>query len=163
MEQIKRGEIYYANLCPVVGSEQGGIRPVVILQNDKGNLHSGTTIVAAITSEIHKTYLPTHVIFTANGMKKKSMVLLEQIRNNLRSKRRQLLKEQDENSILSGLRTLNDLLTNIEKPLTEFDENIFKNTVLEITVPTDTSVCFKLIGELMITETIPDRRRCKRQ
>lgn len=83
--------------------------------------------------------------------------------NNLRSKRRQLLKEQDENSILSGLRTLNDLLTNIEKPLTEFDENIFKNTVLEITVPTDTSVCFKLIGELMITETIPDRRRCKRQ
>lgn len=80
MEQIKRGEIYYANLCPVVGSEQGGIRPVVILQNNKGNLHSGTTIVAAITSEIHKTYLPTHVIFTANGMKKKSMVLLEQIR-----------------------------------------------------------------------------------
>lgn len=80
MEQIKRGEIYYANLCPVVGSEQGGIRPVVILQNNKGNLHSSTTIVAAITSEIHKTYLPTHVIFTANGMKKKSMVLLEQIR-----------------------------------------------------------------------------------
>ncbi len=80
MEQIKRGEIYYANLCPILGSEQGGIRPVVILQNNKGNLHSGTTIVAAITSEIHKTYLPTHVIFTANGMKKKSMVLLEQIR-----------------------------------------------------------------------------------
>lgn len=80
MKQIKRGEIYYANLCPVVGSEQGGIRPVVILQNNKGNLHSSTTIVAAITSEIHKTYLPTHVIFTANGMKKKSTVLLEQIR-----------------------------------------------------------------------------------
>ena len=80
MEQIKRGEIYYANLCPIVGSEQGGVRPVVILQNNKGNLHSSTTIVAAITSEIHKTYLPTHVIFTANGMKKKSMVLLEQIR-----------------------------------------------------------------------------------
>ena len=80
MEQIKRGEIYYANLCPIVGSEQGGVRPVVILQNNKGNLHSSTTIVAAITSEIHKTYLPTHVIFTANGMKKKSTVLLEQIR-----------------------------------------------------------------------------------
>ena len=80
MKQIKRGEIYYANLCPVVGSEQGGIRPVVILQNNKGNLHSSTTIAAAITSEIHKTYLPTHVIFTANGMKKKSTVLLEQIR-----------------------------------------------------------------------------------
>ncbi|HBM97904.1 MAG TPA: hypothetical protein DD413_00620 [Ruminococcus sp.] len=83
--------------------------------------------------------------------------------NNLRSKRRQLLKEQDENSILSGLRNLNDILLGIEKPLTEIDENIFKNTVLEITVPTDTSVCFKLIGNLMITEAIPDRRRCKRQ
>ena len=52
MEQIKRGEIYYANLCPVMGSEQGGIRPVVILQNDKGNLHSTTTIVAPITGEL---------------------------------------------------------------------------------------------------------------
>ena len=78
MEQLKRGEIYYANLCPIVGSEQGGVRPVVILQNDKGNFYSRTTIAAAITSEIHKTHLPTHVIFTANGMKKKSMVLLEQ-------------------------------------------------------------------------------------
>lgn len=58
--QIKRGEIYYANLCPIVGSEQGGVRPVVILQNDKGNSHSRTTIVAAITSVTHKTYLPTH-------------------------------------------------------------------------------------------------------
>ena len=54
MEQLKRGEIYYANLCPIVGSEQGGIRPVVILQNDKGNFYSRTTIAAAITSEIHK-------------------------------------------------------------------------------------------------------------
>lgn len=80
MEQIKRGEIYYANLCPIVGSEQGGIRPVVILQNDKGNKHSNTTIVAAITSELDKPNLPTHVIFNTNDMKKKSMVLLEQIR-----------------------------------------------------------------------------------
>jgi len=80
MEQIKRGEIYYANLCPIVGSEQGGIRPVVILQNDKGNLHSQTTIVAAITGELDKPNLPTHVIFKEEGMKKKSMVLLEQIR-----------------------------------------------------------------------------------
>lgn len=66
MEQIKRGEIYYANLCPVVGSEQGGIRPVVILQNDKGNLHSTTTIVAPITGELDKPYLPTHVIFKSD-------------------------------------------------------------------------------------------------
>lgn len=80
MGQIKRGEIYYANLCPIVGSEQGGIRPVVILQNNKGNLHSRTTIVSAITSELDKPNLPTHVIFNADCMKKKSMVLLEQIR-----------------------------------------------------------------------------------
>lgn len=78
--QVKRGEIYYANLCPIVGSEQGGVRPVVILQNDKGNKHSNTTIVAAITSEFDKPNLPTHVIFKTDRMKKKSMVLLEQIR-----------------------------------------------------------------------------------
>ena len=80
MEQIKRGEIYYANLCPIVGSEQGGVRPVVILQNDKGNLHSSTTIVAAITGELDKPNLPTHVIFKSDSMKKESLVLLEQIR-----------------------------------------------------------------------------------
>lgn len=80
MEQIKRGEIYYANLCPIVGSEQGGVRPVVILQNDKGNLYSPTTITAAITSELDKPNLPTHVIFKTDCMKKESMVLLEQIR-----------------------------------------------------------------------------------
>lgn len=80
MEQIKRGEIYYVNLCPVVGSEQGGIRPVVILQNDKGNFHSTTTIIAPITGELDKPYLPTHVIFKSDYMKKESMVLLEQIR-----------------------------------------------------------------------------------
>lgn len=80
MEQIKRGEIYYANLCPVVGSEQGGDRPVIILQNNKGNLHSRTTIVAAITGELDKPNLPTHVISKSDCMKKESMVLLEQIR-----------------------------------------------------------------------------------
>ena len=80
MEQIKRGEIYYANLCPVVGSEQGGDRPVIILQNNKGNLHSRTTIVAAITGELDKPNLPTHVMFKSDCMRKESMVLLEQIR-----------------------------------------------------------------------------------
>ena len=80
MKEIKRGEIYYAELSPVVGSEQGGYRPTIILQNDKGNQHSRTTIIAAITSELDKAHLPTHVIFTVDNMKKKSMVLLEQIR-----------------------------------------------------------------------------------
>ena len=78
MEQIKRGEIYYANLCPVVGSEQGGDRPVIFLH--KGNKHSSTTIVAAITGELDKPNLPTHVMFKSDCMRKESMVMLEQIR-----------------------------------------------------------------------------------
>ena len=80
INEIKRGEIYYAELSPAIGSEQDGNRPVVILQNDKGNLHSRTTIIAAITSELDKARLPTHIIFTADCMEKTSMVLLEQIR-----------------------------------------------------------------------------------
>ena len=79
-KNVKRGEIYYADLSPVVGSEQGGIRPVLILQNDTGNKHSPTTIVAAITSRKTKAHLPTHVPFTADCMKSESIVLLEQIR-----------------------------------------------------------------------------------
>lgn len=80
MKEIKRGEIYYANLCPVVGSEQGGLRPVVILQNDVGNKYSPTTIVAAITSKRTKAALPTHVKIEVNGLSKRSIVMLEQVR-----------------------------------------------------------------------------------
>jgi len=81
-KNIKRGEIYYADLSPVVGSEQGGIRPVLILQNDTGNKHSPTTNVAVITSikTKAKANLPTHVPFTADCLKSESIVLLEQIR-----------------------------------------------------------------------------------
>lgn len=79
---IKRGEIYYADLSPVVGSEQGGLRPVLILQNDVGNLHSPTVIAAAITSRQTKAKLPTHIAITAagSGLPQDSMVLLEQVR-----------------------------------------------------------------------------------
>ncbi len=79
---VKRGEIYYADLSPVVGSEQGGIRPVLIVQNDVGNKHSPTVIAAAITSQREKSKLPTHIEVTANecGLSKNSVVLLEQIR-----------------------------------------------------------------------------------
>jgi len=79
---IRRGEIYYADLSPVVGSEQGGTRPVLIIQNDIGNQYSPTTIVAAITSQIDKAKLPTHVAMTASpgGLEKNSVILLEQIR-----------------------------------------------------------------------------------
>ncbi|NLM34191.1 MAG: type II toxin-antitoxin system PemK/MazF family toxin [Clostridiales bacterium] len=79
---VKRGDIYYADLSPVVGSEQGGIRPVVIIQNDIGNKYSPTVIVAAITSQINKAKLPTHVEISSidYGLNKDSVVLLEQIR-----------------------------------------------------------------------------------
>jgi len=79
---IRRGDIFYANLSPVVGSEQGGTRPVLILQNDIGNLYSPTTIIAAITSQINKAKLPTHVEISAkeSGLEKDSVILLEQIR-----------------------------------------------------------------------------------
>lgn len=79
---VKRGDIFYANLSPVVGSEQGGHRPVLVLQNDVGNKYSPTVIVAAITSQISKAKLPTHVELSAKqySLEKDSVVLLEQLR-----------------------------------------------------------------------------------
>ncbi len=79
---IKRGDIYYADLSPVIGSEQGGLRPVLIVQNDVGNKYSPTVIAAAITSRMGKTKLPTHIDITGNeaGLAKDSVILLEQIR-----------------------------------------------------------------------------------
>lgn len=80
--QIKRGDIFYADLSPVIGSEQGGIRPVMIIQNDVGNRHSPTVICAAITSKMNKAKLPTHVEIDASKyhLVKNSVVLLEQVR-----------------------------------------------------------------------------------
>lgn len=79
---IQRGDIYYADLRPVVGSEQGGVRPVLIIQNDVGNRHSPTVICAAITSQMHKAKLPTHVELNSAeyDMVKDSVILLEQLR-----------------------------------------------------------------------------------
>ena len=79
---IKRGDIYYADLSPVIGSEQGGLRPVLIIQNDVGNKYSPTVIAAAITSQLNKTKLPTHIeLYAENfGLAKNSVILLEQIR-----------------------------------------------------------------------------------
>ena len=79
---VRRGEIYYADLSPVVGSEQGGIRPVLIVQNDVGNRYSPTVIAAAITSQQNKARLPTHIEIEARtyGLTKNSVVLLEQVR-----------------------------------------------------------------------------------
>ena len=80
--EIQRGDIYYASLNPVIGSEQGGIRPVLIIQNDVGNRHSPATIVAAITAKMRKHPLPTHVYLPkgTSGLKRSSIILLEQIR-----------------------------------------------------------------------------------
>ena len=79
---VKRGDIYYADLSPVVGSEQGGVRPVLIIQNDTGNKYSPTVIATAITSQINKAKMPTHIELDANeyGLSKDSVVLAEQIR-----------------------------------------------------------------------------------
>ena len=82
LTNIRRGDIFYADLSPVVGSEQGGLRPVLIIQNDVGNRYSPTVIAAAITSRMGKTRLPTHIDIHADrvGLAKDSVILLEQIR-----------------------------------------------------------------------------------
>lgn len=80
--EVKRGYIFFADLSPVVGSEQGGVRPVLVIQNDVGNKYSPTVVIAAITSQIEKAKLPTHVEVEAKeyGLEKDSVILLEQIR-----------------------------------------------------------------------------------
>ena len=96
--QVKRGDIYYADLSPVVGSEQGGIRPVLIIQNDVGNRHSPTVICAAITSRMNKAKLPTHVEIEERRyhIVKNSVVLLEQIRTIDKQRLRDLVCHLDE-------------------------------------------------------------------
>lgn len=81
-QPVRRGEIYYADLSPVVGSEQGGVRPVLIVQNNVGNKYSPTVIAAAITSQIHKAKMPTHIELPGQhfGLTRDSVVLMEQIR-----------------------------------------------------------------------------------
>lgn len=98
---VKRGEIYYADLSPVVGSEQGGIRPVLIVQNDVGNKHSPTVIAAAITSKQEKSKLPTHIAVQATscGLAKDSVVLLEQVRTLDKRRLKERMGELDQGSM----------------------------------------------------------------
>ena len=95
---VKRGDIYYADLSPVVGSEQGGLRPVLIIQNDVGNRYSPTVIAAAITSRLGKTKLPTHIDVHAEraGLSRDSVVLLEQLRTLDKRRLRERLGHLDE-------------------------------------------------------------------
>ena len=98
---VKRGEIYYADLSPVVGSEQGGVRPVLIVQNDVGNRHSPTVIAAAITSQKDKSKLPTHISINADrcGLAKDSIVLLEQVRTLDKQRLKERMGELDEGAM----------------------------------------------------------------
>ncbi len=113
---IKRGDIFYADLRPVVGSEQGGVRPVLIIQNDIGNKHSPTVICAAITSKMNKAKLPTHIEIEASdyGIMRDSVILLEQLRTidkrRLKDKICHLNKEQLA-SVDEALKISLDLLT----------------------------------------------------
>jgi mRNA interferase MazF len=98
MNSVKRGDIYYADLSPVVGSEQGGMRPVLIVQNDTGNRHSPTVIAAAITSQLGKARLPTHIELGAKsyGLSRDSVILLEQIRTIDKSRLKDKMGRLDE-------------------------------------------------------------------
>ena len=100
--EIKRGDMFYADLSPVVGSEQGGIRPVLIIQNDLGNKYSPTVIAAAITSQTGKTKLPTHIEIDSNlcGLKSNSVVLTEQIRTIDKSRLKERIGHIDDEKII---------------------------------------------------------------
>ena len=101
MSTLKRGDIYYADLSPVVGSEQGGMRPVLIVQNDTGNKHSPTVIAAAITSQTGKAKLPTHIELNAQsvGLSRDSVILLEQIRTIDKSRLRERMGKLDDKTM----------------------------------------------------------------
>ena len=102
---IKRGDMFYADLSPVVGSEQGGIRPVLIIQNDLGNKYSPTVIAAAITSQTNKTKLPTHIELDENteGLKSNSVILTEQIRTIDKSRLKERIGHIDDINIMNKI------------------------------------------------------------
>ncbi len=127
---VKRGDIYYADLSPVVGSEQGGLRPVLIIQNDVGNRYSPTVIAAAITSRMDKNKLPTHIeVYAARaGLPRDSVILLEQIRTLDKRRLREKMGHLDEGamaevndaiSISFGLPVLSDYTTSEGPPTGE--------------------------------------------
>ena len=101
MSIVKRGDIFYADLSPVVGSEQGGMRPVLIVQNDTGNKHSPTVIAAAITSQTGKGRLPTHIELNAQsvGLSRDSVILLEQVRTIDKSRLRERMGKLDDTTM----------------------------------------------------------------
>ena len=114
--EIKRGDLFYADLSPVIGSEQGGVRPVLIIQNNIGNKYSPTVIVAAITSQINKAKLPTHIEISSSeyGLNKDSVILLEQIRTIDKKRLREKIGYLDNKTMLkvnNGLQISLDLFS----------------------------------------------------
>ena len=103
MISVKRGDIYYADLSPVIGSEQGGVRPVLVVQNDVGNRYSPTVIAAAITSQINKAKLPTHIEICAQeyGLSRDSVVLLEQVRTIDKKRLKEKMGHLDDATMIS--------------------------------------------------------------
>ena len=102
---IKRGDMFYADLSPVIGSEQGGIRPVLIIQNDMGNKYSPTVIAAAITSQVNKNKLPTHIEIDSEefGLKSDSVVLAEQIRTIDKSRLKEKIGHIDDEKVMNKI------------------------------------------------------------
>ena len=102
---VKRGDMFYADLSPVVGSEQGGIRPVIIIPHDVGHIHSPTVIAAAITSQRGKNKLPTHIEINSkeNGLKSDSIVLTEQIRTIDKSRLKEKIGHVDDDKVMSKI------------------------------------------------------------
>ena len=102
---IKRGDMFYADLSPVVGSEQGGIRPVLVIQNNTGNKYSPTVIVSAITSQQNKSRLPTHIELSSEefGLKADSIILAEQIRTIDKSRLKEKIGHIDEGKVMSQI------------------------------------------------------------
>ena len=102
---IKRGDMFYADLSPVIGSEQGGVRPVLIIQNDLGNKYSPTVIAAAITSQTNKTKLPTHIEIGGDteGLKSNSVILAEQIRTIDKSRLKEKIGHIDDDLVMNKI------------------------------------------------------------
>ncbi len=103
--QIKRGDMYYADLSPVIGSEQGGIRPVIVIQNNIGNKYSPTVIVSAITSKLNKSKLPTHIELGSEeyGLKADSIILTEQIRTIDKSRLKEKIGHIDDTKVINKI------------------------------------------------------------
>ena len=134
--QIRRGDIYYADLSPVVGSEQGGLRPVLIIQNDVGNKYSPTVIAAAITSRMSKTRLPTHIDIYASraGLARDSVILLEQIRTLDKRRLRERMGHLDDEMMDRVNNAIAVSFGIMTAPTVGYEEEVQPSAVAEVTI-----------------------------